>query len=124
MMATIIPLRPHSSLFPFLPWPTVVDWGYRAAHLEARDPARNGAIRDLEQINALYFRCDHERPCLTRIVHLSSTFASVCEASIEAQITCSVKSVPDGKRFFQASRGRVSPFSEKFHPSVQNWSAL
>ncbi|HYU74069.1 MAG TPA: hypothetical protein VEL31_15450 [Ktedonobacteraceae bacterium] len=31
---------------------------------------------------------------------------------------------PDGKRFFQASRSRVSPFSEKFHPSVQNWSAL
>ncbi|MBV9230613.1 MAG: hypothetical protein JOZ18_14990 [Chloroflexi bacterium] len=31
---------------------------------------------------------------------------------------------PDVKRFFQASRSRVSPFSEKFHPSVKIWSAL
>jgi uncharacterized membrane-anchored protein len=35
-----------------------------------------------------------------------------------------VKSIPDGKQFFQASKRQISPFSEKFHPSVQNWSAL
>jgi Helicase conserved C-terminal domain len=35
-----------------------------------------------------------------------------------------VKSIPDVKRFFQASRSRVSPFSENFHLSVKNWSAF
>src|SRR6266487_303907 len=39
-----------------------LDRGRRAAHLEARNPPQNGAIRDFEQIDA--FRCwrDHRRP--------------------------------------------------------------
>jgi hypothetical protein len=56
-----------------------LDWGRRAAHLEARDPPRNGAIRDLEQINALYFRCDHEQPCLTSGASVFR-IPTVCEA--------------------------------------------
>jgi hypothetical protein len=28
------------------------------------------------------------------------------------------------ERFFQAARRRVPSFSEKFHPCVQNWSAI
>jgi hypothetical protein len=32
------------------------------ARLEAWNPSRNGAVRYFEQINALYFPCDHEQP--------------------------------------------------------------
>ena len=36
--------------------------------------------------------------------------------------TTFLTSPPDLERFFQASKRQVSPFSENFHPSVQNWS--
>jgi hypothetical protein len=41
-----------------------------------------------------------------------------------AQITYSVKSIPDGKRFFQASKRQVPPFSVNSHPSMQNRSTF
>jgi hypothetical protein len=35
-----------------------------------------------------------------------------------------VKSIPDGKRFFQAAKRQVPSFSAKFHPSVQSRSTF
>src|SRR6266566_6636954 len=36
----------------------------------------------------------------------------------------SMADTPDGKRFFQASKCLIPPFSANFHPSLQNWSIL
>jgi len=51
-------------------------------------------------------------------------FKGLSSSQWGTQITCSVKSILDRKRFFQASKRQVPPFSVNFHPSVQNSSTL
>src|SRR5262249_44884218 len=55
---------------------------------------------------------------------LPSAFQRLVKRSMRSANYCSVKSIPEGERFFQASKGLILSFSVNFYPSVQNRSIL
>jgi hypothetical protein len=54
----------------------------------------------------------------------SSAFNGLSGSQWGTQFTYLEKSIPDGKRFFQASKRQIPSFSANSHPSVQNRSTL
>src|SRR6266567_2472653 len=68
-----------------------------------------------EQINALYFRCDHEHP-RRDLVRPSSAIPMVCQfPRLGRQFTAFEASIPDGERFFQEFLSWCSRLRAMFH---------
>ena len=80
---------------------------------EARNPSRNGAARNFEQINAFDSRCDHEHPRLPR----ASVFcmSTVRQSLDRRQFTCLGNRMPEGERFYQARVSECSRLRASAH---------
>src|SRR5262249_57261480 len=77
-----------------------------STRFEARNPSRNGAARNFEQINAFDSRCGHEHPRLPR----ASVFcmSTVRQSRDKLQFTRLGSRMPDGERVYHASLSECS----------------
>ena len=77
------------------PW-SFSDIPYSRARFEAGNPSLNGTAHDFEQINALHFRCDHERPRL-----ICASVFRIPTVVNSSMWNAMYNSIPDGEQLFQ-----------------------
>src|SRR5438034_10694260 len=72
-------------------------------------PSRNGATRNVEQIDAFDSRCDHQHPSCKSSLWSVPTGSTVSRR--RTQFTALKRSIPDGERFSQARSHQCSLLS-------------